>query len=150
MIPLQERNSLLNALLPAEPESGEIVTMPDGQIAGAAHALHLYKGDTLIGTASSFAVIPNVSRRSSLTRAITSVPIKKDDLIRIRYVQYNFSSVIFIEYFGWIGHEQVEYQTTHDRVYKVLHVLPLGPRTIKSNLYERVCLEAQEQEKERK
>lgn len=138
---LQERVAILTALLPEDPEPNQVVVMPEGQIAGAANVLYLYKDSALLGSASSFTPVGNVAKKGSLTRATTTTPIKRGDILRVEYVQLNFQSVMFVQYFGWMGHDIASKQTLNNKTYRVLHVLPLGKPTANFNLYERVCLE---------
>lgn len=141
MTPQQQRDAMLNALLPVEPEPDQVIEMPEGQSAGSAHAIFIYKGEDLIGSASSFAPVENVSKKGMLTRATTNTPVVKDDVLRVTYSQYEFTSVIFVDYFGWLGNDFYNAVTVYNRYFKVVHVFPIGEKSPNCNLYERICLQ---------
>jgi hypothetical protein len=144
---MQERVSLLTALLPEDPEPNQVIVMPEGQLAGASNVIYLYSGETLIGTSSSFVPISNVSRKGALSRAVTTKKIKRGNTLRVEYVQLNYRSVMFVQFFGWIGHDIESQQLLSSKTYKVLHVLPLNDKVEGFNLYEQICLDGNEEKK---
>jgi len=146
MLPLQERSNILENLLPDDPKDRQIVEYPEGQIVGASTVLSVYKSNKHIGALTSLYPITNVSRKYSATRLASNTAIKEKDIIRICAQQFAFNSVIFVQFFGWMGYKVIgEPQTISDKFYKVLATIPIGPKTAANFfLYEKVCLESLE------
>ena len=146
MLPLQERTNLLESMLPDDPEDRQVVEYPEGQVVGASIVISVYKQDKRIGAASSVYPIVNVTRKHTANRLSSNVPIAEKDVIRIVAQQFTFNSVIFIQYFGWIGYKVIgEPLITSDKFYRVITAIPVGPKdNAEFHLYEKVCLESLE------
>jgi len=141
--PLQDRNALFQHLLPADPEPDQVVNMPEGQVIGGANVINIYMDTKLIGSATQLSAVPNVSGKYDLTRVSSKRVIKLRDTLQVVGRQFVFNSVIFVEYFGWVGKDTVgEPQILSDKLYTVLAALPIGPNTEGFQLYEKVCLDA--------
>jgi len=140
MLPTAERHALVGGTLPLNPKDGDVYTAPEGQEAGASYVLSLYSEGEPIGHASQVSKVPNVSGRSHLNRTVTTSPLTKGDKIRIKFERFSFGSVIFIDSFGWIGHElrgdPVELVNAHYKVISTLAIMENDTYTV----YDKVCL----------
>lgn len=148
MLPLHEKSSVVEQLLPEDPEDRQVFELPEGQLVGGATVVSVYKHGKLVGSLSSLYPIVNVSRKYSGTRLSASTSIQEKDVVRIVGRQYSYNSVIFIQYFGWLGYKATgEPVVVSDKFYKVLAITPAGPEEEPSDfhLYEKVCLEALEE-----
>jgi hypothetical protein len=148
MFPLQEHNALLETLLPEDPEPGKVVTFPEGHTVGGSSIISIYnKTGRLIGSASQLAPIPNVSRMYELSRLSACEAVAEKNEIRIIARQFNYNSVIFIQYFGWIGYGfEKNSIVLSDKKYKVIAAIKTGPEEPSGfYLYEKVCLTSTEE-----
>jgi len=142
MIPLQDKNALLVNLLPENPKPGQVIEVPKGQISAGQMSLTFIAAIKLIGTTTQLMPIQNVSGKYEIARTTTNTKLSKNDVIRVVGRQYIFNSVIFVDYFGWLGYgHSDEPQILSDKTYKILHVMPIGPTTKDCYLYEKICLE---------
>jgi len=149
MLPLHEKAVMLENLLPEDPEDGVIVEAPKGQTLGGSTVISVYMKNKPIGSIASLIPIVNVSRKYTANRLSSNIPIKKGDIIRITGRQYSFDTVIFVQYFGWIGYKaSKEPVVASDKFYRVLAAIPVGPEEPDCLLYEKVCLEALEKKDE--
>lgn len=136
-----ERYVTLDALLPAEPEPGEIFLMPDGQVGGASVMNFVYTGGVCVGHTSQYARVVNVSSYSYLGRTVTAAPLVEGMQIRILGEQFTFKSLIFVEYFGWMVYEYNPKPTVLlDAKFEVLHAIPMRKQNSDLYTYDRVCL----------
>lgn len=143
MLSQQEQNNFLASLLPDDPEPGKIVTFPEGQTAGGSTVLSVYDHqDTLIGAASEITPVPNVSGMYMLSRLSSCRALNEKYPIRVITRQFHYNSVIFIQYFGWIGYSFNDKSLTlFDKKYKILALTKTGPEEPSDFfLYEKVCL----------
>lgn len=148
MLPLQDRNVILSTLLPDDPKPEQIVEMPKGQTVGGSNVINLYIKNELVGSATQLMPIQNVSGKYELIRASLKKEIRKGDRLKVVGRQYIFNSVIFIEYFGWIGYGIINKpQVLLDKTFKVLAAIPIGPKSDGFILYEKICLETAMEEK---
>lgn len=142
MLPLQDKNILLANLLPENPEPKQVVEFPKGQYVGGSNVIAIYKNNKLIGATTQLTPIQNVSGKYALERTTTNIWLIENDTIQIVGKQYIFNSVIFIDGFGWCGHDCLpEPQTLMDKTYRVLYAKPVGQTAEDFYLYDRVCLE---------
>lgn len=148
MFPLQEHNALLETLLPEDPEPGKVISFPTGHTVGGTSIISIYNhAGRLIGSASQLAPIANVSRMYELSRLSTCEAVAEKNEIRIIARQFNYNSVIFIQYFGWIGHgcEKIPIVLS-DKKYRVIAAIKTGPEEPSDfYLYEKVCLTIMEE-----
>jgi hypothetical protein len=140
MLPIGNRHGIIDSLVPNNPKPGQIYTMPDGQVLGASHVISLMKESLLIGDSLQFTPIPNVTGKNVLTRTTTCIPLKKGMRVKILVQQFSFKSAIFIQYFGWMGHETIDPTIILDKLFRIEHVLRVGPNSDKFFIYEKVCL----------
>jgi len=141
MLPTQSRTAMMEATLPADPEPNQVYEVPAGQIAGASYVLHVYKNGVLVGGAEMLTRVQNVSGKSYLSRMWSKTKIKEGDRLEILFTRYLIKSVIFVEFFGWIGHEYYPETQIEDKfLFDVVAILSVGPSTESAYLYERVCL----------
>jgi hypothetical protein len=141
MLPINTRHSVISSLVPDNPKPGQVFTMPEGQILGASHVISIMKVADLIGDALQFTPVPNVSGKSLLSRATTCTPLRKGMRVRILAQQFSFKSAIFIQYFGWMGHDVIDnIIVITDKMYKIEYALRVGPPSEKFFIYEKVCL----------
>lgn len=146
MPPLNSRHNVVSSFVPENPKPGQIFTMPEGQVLGASHVISLMKEARLIGDALQLSPVINVTGKSILTRVTTSVPLRKGTRLRALAQQYSFKSAIFVQYFGWMGHEITDAVIViSDRMYRVEHALRVGPPSDNFFIYEKVCLTALEE-----
>lgn len=151
MFPIHERATLIQNQLPDDPEDRQIVEFPEGHPVGAATVISIYKKNKLVGTTTTLSPIPNVSKKYATSRLSAVTPIREGDVLRIVGYQYAFNSVIFIQYFGWVGHQTTGEPTIlSDKFYRVLAATPVGPEDKNSDfrLYEKVCLTVLEEKNE--
>lgn len=147
MLPITEQQGLLQHILPENPQNGEVYAVPEGQIAGASILVCVYKGNTPVGVAAHLAAIPNVSNAAWLHRVVCSDPINTGDIVLVRGERMLFKSVIFIDGFGWLGYEVYDkIDVIHEKTYKVLHAFILPQQNAKQLIYERLCLNLQQEE----
>ena len=149
MLPLHEKAVMINNQLPDDPTDKQVVEFPEGQVVGGATVISVYLKDKLVGSLSSLYPIVNVTRKYSADRLASNTLIKEGDVLRIVGRQYSFNTVIFVQYFGWIGCKPAgEPQVTSDKLYRVIAAIPVGPDDSPDcYLYERVCLDALEEKK---
>jgi hypothetical protein len=141
MFPVNTRHNIISSLVPDNPKSGQVFNMPEGQVLGASHVISLMKNGELIGDATQLAPIPNVTGKSVLSRVTTNFPLKKGIRIRVLAQQFSYKSAIFIQYFGWMGHDIIDsIGVITDKEYKVEYALRVGPTSDKFFIYEKVCL----------
>lgn len=141
MLPINTRHSVISSLVPDNPKPGQVFTMPEGQVLGASHVISIMKANDLIGDALQFTPVPNVSGKGLLSRATTCVPLRKGMRVRILAQQFSFKSAIFIQYFGWMGHDVIDtISVLADKMYKIEYALRVGPPSEKFFIYEKVCL----------
>lgn len=139
---IHDRSAMMQPMLPEDPEPGQVHTLPEGQIAGGANVLSVFKHEMLIGSTTNLVPISNVSGKYYTERLSSSQELKKGDTIRIVAQQYNFNQITFVEYFGWIGSGVTSTPTSlSDKIYRVLAAIAIGPNTNNFWLYEKVCLE---------
>jgi len=132
---------MLDATLPTDPEANEVYCVPEGQVAGASYVLHIKKDGEDVGTAEQLERVVNVSGKATLSRTSSSQAIEKGTLIETAFKRYDYKSVIFVEYFGWIGYDCYEKVETMERnKWKVLAVLTVGPQSPGKYFYEKLCL----------
>lgn len=151
---IQDRTAIMSPMLPEDPEPGCVHTLPEGQIAGGANVLSVFrweidsKSGKLIGSTNNLVPVSNVTGKYYTERLSSSQELKKNDVIRIVARQFNFNQITFVEYFGWIGSGVTSIPTTlSDKIYRVLTAIPIGPNTPNFWLYEKVCLEIINKEK---
>ena len=147
---LTDRSAVIETLLPDDPEDGYIFTLPEGQTVGGANVIYMYKGGKRIGTVQQLSAVNNVSGKHVLDRTITNTELKKGDVIQVIGVQYSFTRVRFVQYYGWIGDTDYSEKSgicIHDKHYKVMDVSGVGFQTEGHNVYEKVCLETIQKEK---
>ena len=142
MSQLQSKENQLRTQLPTAPEDGEVYVLPEGTNAGGASVVSIYHGADFIGTCQHLTPMTNVSGMFYLERASLKKVLKPRDVIRIKAESYTFSSIKFVNFFGWVG-EEVSPQvfTAFDEFLKVRNVVPVGPQTDGFHVYERVFLE---------
>jgi hypothetical protein len=141
MLPVNSRHTVINSLVPDNPKPGQVVTMPEGQVLGASHVISLLKNTDVIGDAMQIAPVVNVTGKSVMSRVTTCVPLRKGMRIRVLAQQFSFKSAIFIQYFGWMGHDVIDNVVViTDKIYKIEYALRVGPPSEKFFVYEKVCL----------
>jgi hypothetical protein len=115
--------------------------MPAGQVLGASHVISLLKNTDVIGDAMQLAPVVNVTGKSVMSRVTSCVPLRKGMRIRVLAQQFSFKSAIFIQYFGWMGHDVIDnIVVITDKMYKIEYALRVGPPSEKFFVYEKVCL----------
>ena len=82
--PIDEATAMLPYKVPEDPEPGQVLDLPGGHYAGGATILHILHKTKLVGTAPRLIPVINVARKYILERAALSVPLKRNDIIRIR------------------------------------------------------------------
>jgi hypothetical protein len=143
----EERYVTLDALLPANPEPGEIFKMPEGQIGGASVMNFIYAGGQHIGHTAQYARVTNVSACSRLGRTVSSVPLMKGLNIRLLCEQFTFKSLIFVDYFGWTVYEYNPKPTVLlDELFTVTHASTMYKANSKLYVYDDICLEKYKEE----
>jgi len=121
-----ERYVTLDALLPPDPEPGEVFQMPEGQVGGASTMNFIYVGGNCVGHTSQYARVANVSSHSFLGRTVTTIPLGEGLVVRLLGEQFTFASVVFVEYFGWVVKEYNPKPTVLlDAKFDVLHAIPM-------------------------
>lgn len=141
MLPVNTRHTVIESLIPSDPKPGQVFTMPEGQVLGASHVISIMKNDNLLGDAMQLAPISNVTGKNQLSRVTTCTPLRKGMRIRVLAQQFSFKSAIFIQYFGWIGHDVIDTVTLiSDKMYKIEYALRVGPPSENFFIYEKVCL----------
>jgi len=142
-----ERYVTLDALLPPDPDPGEIFEMPEGQVGGASTMNFIYAGGNCVGHTAQFARVANVSGCSFLGRTVTSHPLVRGMQVRVLSEQFTFKSLMFVEYFGWLVHTyNPKPQVLLDAKFKVLHAIPMRKPDSTLYTYDRVCLEKYKEE----
>lgn len=135
-------------LVPDNPKPGQVYTAPEGQTVGTVQVINVIRSDKILGDASQILPITNVAGKNLLSRVTTRTPLRKGMRIRVRALQYYFRSAIFVQYFGWMGHEIDDNVTVIlDDTYRIDYLLQVGPRSDKFFTYERVCLTHVEEKK---
>ena len=138
---INSRHTIISSLVPDNPKPQQIIEMPGGQVLGASHVISILKGEDLIGDAIQLSPVYNVSGKYTLNRATTCVSLRKGMRIRILAQQFSYNSAIFVQHFGWMGHNVLGPPTVlSDHTYKIDHVLRVGPDSIKFFVYEKICL----------
>jgi hypothetical protein len=139
----QSNTAVIQALLPQDPDNGDVYTVPNGGTVGGSTVIYLYSHKTgeLLGTATQLMPIANVSKKYSLTRPSTKRKITKGDLIRVTAKIYPYKSLMFIDGFGWVGkdHDE-EAHVLEDFVYQVDLIVSIGVQGSGYYLYEQLCL----------
>ncbi len=142
MMPIQDRNVVIDADLPVDPENGTVYDIPDGKTAGSVNIIYVYHKNKQIGNGQQLSAVPNVSKKYALLKVHTNYALKPHDIIRVKAAQYMFTSLKFIDYFGWSGHEYSPAPIIlHDRNYRVLDIVKVPGDNDRCNLYEQLCLE---------
>lgn len=137
-----DRASMLQTVLPEDPEDGQVITMPEGQTVGGANVINFERGGKLLGSVSQVAPVYNASGKYEATRVASCSKIRAGDVIHVRGWQFNYISLKFTEGFGWTG-----YQTDNtpiplmDKHMKVLDTFIVGAHAPGCYLYEKVCLQ---------
>ncbi len=146
--PINEATAMLPCKVPEDPEPGQVFNLPRGHYAGGATILHVYHKTKLVGSAPRLIPVINVARKYVLERAALSVPLKRNDIIRVQALQLSFTQVTFVEYVGWVGTKtHKEELVVSDKFYKVLTAVPIGAQGEHFFLYEKVCLNTLEPKK---
>ena len=140
-LPTAERYTAGIGVLPNDPDPGEVYTAPEGQEVGASYVLTILLDGKHIGHTSQISRVPNVSKRSHLNRTITTSSLEKGDTIEVVFTRYAYKSVIFVEYFGWIGHEVGSTEIQMRQKFSVVEARPLLEDATQY-IYEKVCLKA--------
>lgn len=141
MFPINTRHNVVSSLVPDNPKPGQIFTMPEGQVLGISHVISILRGGELVGDANQLTAVHNVTLKSVLTKVTTCIPLKKGVRIQVLAKQFSFKSAIFIQYFGWMGHDIIDSgDVIADKTYKVEYALRVGPESDKFFIYEKVCL----------
>ena len=127
--------------LPEDPLPGQVVEIPDGVDGGSATHITVYDGDLVIGETQQLSKVENVSRKWQLGRTTTVTPLLPEMIVRIRAVKQHYRSLIFVEYFGWSGHQYHKNETVlSDRVYTIEHTAQYYSIAEGPHIYELVCL----------
>jgi hypothetical protein len=134
---------MLQTVLPEDPEDGQIVTMPQGQIIGGANVINVERSGKLLGNVSQIAPVYTSSGKYEALRVATCDQIKTGDILHVKGWQYNYTSLIFLEGFGWAGYEYDENNPTSlmDKHMRVIAALQIGRHGLNCYLYEKVCLQ---------
>ncbi len=136
-----DRTSLLQTILPEDPENGQTVEMPDGHTVGGANVISVHKGGKFCGTVSQVAPVYNSSGKYEATRLSSCVKLRIGDVVRVLGWQYNFISLKFVEGFGWQGYKTDNKPLSlMDKSMRVLEAFTLGEHAPGYYLYEKVCL----------
>jgi hypothetical protein len=139
--PIDAVTAMLPLQVPEDPTPGQVIDIPKGRYAGGTTVLLVYRKTKLIGTSPRLLPIQNVARKYILERAALSVPIGRNDIIRVQARQLSFTQITFVEYIGWVGTKTHETELTlSDKFYRVLTAVPVGPQGEHVFLYEKVCL----------
>jgi len=138
-----DRTAMLQSVLPEDPEDGQIVTMPKGQTIGGANVINVERSGKLLGNASQIAPVYTSSGKYEATRVASCERINAGDILHIRGWQYNYTSLIFLEGFGWTGYESDETNPIQlmDKHMRVIDALRIGRYSPSCYLYEKVCLQ---------
>jgi len=133
----------MNGYLPEDPLPGQVVEVPDGVDGGSATHIILYDGKTVIGESQQIIKVENVSRKWQLGRTHTAFPLLPESQVRVRAFTKHYASLIFVEYYGWIGHKYRKEETLlSDRVYEIVHTATYFSVQDGPHIYELVCLHA--------
>ena len=125
-----DRTAILQTLLPEDPENGHLVAMPAGQTVGGANVISVHKGGKFCGTVTQVAPIHNSSGKYEALRLSACVRIRVGDTLRILGQQYHYTSLKFVEGFGWQGHETNDAPLPlMDKPMRVLETSVLGENT---------------------
>jgi len=89
--------------LPKNPKPFEIFTAPDNQYVGASTVLLLVRDSKTIGDMMSLFTQHNVANTLVGYRTRTTTPISQGDVLTIVTSMYRYRSLIYVEYFGWVG-----------------------------------------------
>lgn len=142
MLPVRTRCTTLEDDLPQDPLPDQIFELPDSQVGGTSYVLHVLKKGAHIGTAEQLELIPNVSGKGMLSRAWALKPWKKGDVIEVLFVRYDYKSLIFREYFGWMGHECYDQHVVEEQHrWRIISLLKVGPQQPDLHFYEKICME---------
>lgn len=142
---LSVANEVMNQYLPEDPLPGQVVKVPDGVDGGHATHITLYQETEIVGESHQLIKVENVSRKWQLGRTVTSIPLKPETRIQVRAVTKYYASLMFVEYFGWIGHKYRDNETVHsDRLCEVIDTaIYFSVKDTKyPHIYEVVCLSA--------
>lgn len=149
MTPIDEATAMLPYKVPEDPEPGQVLDLPEGHYAGGSTILHVFHKTKLVGTSPRLLPVTNIARKYILERASLSVPLKRNDIIRVQARQFSFTQVTFVECVGWVGTKTHKKELSlSDKHYKVLDAIPIGPSGEHFFLYEKVCLSVIEPKKE--
>jgi hypothetical protein len=139
----QSNSALIQALLPQDPDNGDVYVVPNGGTVGGSTVIYLHNHKTgeLLGTATQLMPIANVSKKYSITRPSSKRKIAKGDLLRITAAIYPYTSLVFIDGFGWVGKDHGEKgHVLEDFTYQVDLAIPIGTQGVGYYLYEQLCL----------
>jgi len=137
--------SLLDAVLPENPKTGDVYTVPEGQQVGGAQVINIHYKQQVIGNAQFLSAVTNVSGAFTLTKVTTDRALKRGDIIHVVGTVLGYDKVTFTQYYGWAG-TWVNGLTSkiHDNKYKVIDTTYVAKGTTGPTLhvYERICLQA--------
>jgi len=93
--------------LPKIPKPYQVVTVPEDIDAGSAVYINIYNlTGKHLGVAQTLKRMPNTCDCWQLLRVDTSALLCEGDRYCIAALEYRFTSVVFVEYFGWVGHDK--------------------------------------------
>lgn len=142
MMPLQERSAMTQHQLPDNPEDNEIFELPEGQSIGGANVIYILKSGKQVGSAQQLSAVHNVSGKHVAERVTCAEELKVGDIVRVKGLQYNYTSVRFVQFFGWIGHaHSANPITLKDENYRIVAVTLIGTTGDSHRIYEKMCLE---------
>jgi hypothetical protein len=128
--------------LPSDPLPGQVVKVPDGIEAGDAVHVLLYTSEgNVLGESQRLSNVENVSRKWQLGRTVCSSKLAPEDVIHLRAERRPFDTLIFVEYFGWVGHTYRNAEVIREGDYEVLYAAPYSLHAKADiHVYELVCL----------
>lgn len=147
---ITDQTAVIETLLPDDPEDGYVFVLPEGQTVGGANIIYLYKGKDRIGTIHQLSAVNNVSGKHVADRTTSTIPLKKGDIVHVIGIQYPFTEVRFIQFFGWVGsgpYSEKDGIRLHDKHYRIIDVSPVGIQSPGHNVYEKICFETIQKEK---
>ncbi len=144
-----EQGHNIEDYLPANPEPGQIATLPEGVIGGESTRIILLSATkTPIGETMYITKVRNVSFAWNLSRTFCSEELKLQALITVRVEKAEFTSMQFVEYVGWIGYGTADPEIISDDTYEIVGLSNItGMSSLRMYVYEAVGLKNYKEQK---
>ncbi|RLI88002.1 MAG: hypothetical protein DRP01_00180 [Archaeoglobales archaeon] len=129
---------------PIDPLPGEIFEAPDDTPLGESIIIQVIGPQgTIVGLTEGTSKVENVSRKWSLGRTTTVIPLFPKMRIRVRGIQKHITALVFNEYYGWSPYSYAKDIIVTDTSFIIEHTTPLFSSE-DHTIYEKVLLTAVE------